>query len=713
VTTVARRFVSVVERELGCADHRFRRSTLPEWDRRWHELPTPARQAFATAAEHLPYHLPDPRAPLSASLMPAAVRPDLTRLGFLAEQPGGSQRLSLGPGAVDFARRLGVVMRHRLLRQRRGRSRFRDYVWEVFEPEQFRLLQDVLRGAGLDPYSFGGEVPDEVLASRRWPGWVAARIKDPLAQKVIDLLRDRGPLAPSEVPALLPRADPDAVRTMLTRLLVYLVVFEDVDEETYDLRVGLLPGVRRRLAEPEGERRRPELPPSPAAVAGPPDGVVPGDLRTVLFELTTEPARVKQTGELFARDAQRLVAVLEPLPGVLVDRFHWDEESRLDMAVSWAQTLRLVRAHRSEGQRRLSPTPEGRQWLAGSPAEQFKGLCDFIRRPAAKGDPFDDYYAGDVLFLHTYTAAVPGKVRGYLGRLTPDQRRPLRDALFRSFRELPLNVFVRLTDFLAHAAFAEHNPVLLGRGPDEVTVVRHGRAVPPLEEMLEQAGGELLEEVLRERLLPLGCVQAGTDERGQEVLIARRPRLDVFFGHEPEEKETATAADAGRVVVQPDFTVVLIGMNPAPAAELMPFCERGRGGVNQGSLTLRLTRDAVLRGLAGGLRGEEILERLRRLSSVPLPANVEEEVRGWIDRVGRATVGSALLLRCGDRATADRAAAALGKNAERLNETVLALVGATKSGEMKKKLLAHGILLGSGGVVRTPGKGRRMSEPEE
>src|SRR5258707_976279 len=95
---VARRVVSVVERELACADHRFRRAALPEWDRRWHELPTPARQAFATAAEHLPYHFPDPRVPLSASLVPAAVRPDLTRLGFLAEQPGPRSGCRSGRG---------------------------------------------------------------------------------------------------------------------------------------------------------------------------------------------------------------------------------------------------------------------------------------------------------------------------------------------------------------------------------------------------------------------------------------------------------------------------------------------------------------------------------------------------------------------------------------------------------------------------------------
>ena len=61
---------------------------------------------------------------------------------------------------------------------------------------------------------------------------------------------------------------------------------------------------------------------------------------------------------------------------------------------------------------------------------------------------------------------------------------------------------------------------------------------------------------------------------GREVLIARRPRLDIFFGHEPEEGEPAPAADGGRVVVQPDFTVVVIGMNAITiyvAVHFVPF----------------------------------------------------------------------------------------------------------------------------------------------
>src|SRR5205807_330787 len=119
---------------------------------------------------------------------------------------------------------------------------------------------------------------------------------------------------------------------------------------------------------------------------------------------------------------------------------------------------------------------------------------------------------------------------------------------YRSLRALPLNVFVRLLSFLAHATFGEHNPVLLGRGRRDVTVIHHGSPVPPFDEDMEEAGVQLLEEVLAERLLPLGCVQVGLTPGKKDLYIARRPGLDVFFGHEPEAgATTATPADVGRV----------------------------------------------------------------------------------------------------------------------------------------------------------------------
>ena len=100
----------------------------------------------------------------------------------------------------------------------------------------------------------------------------------------------------------------------------------------------------------------------------------------------------------------------------------------------------------------------------------------------------------------------------------------------------------------------------------------------------------MLRDLIRKRLIPLGCVQAAIDADGN-LCVARHRMFDLYFGREVAATELAGQAPRRlRVVVQPDFSIIIIGLNPAPAAELLPFCEREKRG-GHGALTLRLTRD--------------------------------------------------------------------------------------------------------------------------
>src|SRR6185437_1906786 len=109
-------------------------------------------------------------------------------------------------------------------------------------------------------------------------------------------------------------------------------------------------------------------------------------------------------------------------------------------------------------------------------------------------------------------------------------------------------------------------------------------------------------------------------------LIARRPRLDVYFGRDASAVETPeAAASVTRVVVQPDFSVIVIGVDLAPVAELVPFCERVRERSDAGAVTLRITRASVVRAVTAGLSDTEILDRLQRHCGTPLPGNVVHE----------------------------------------------------------------------------------------
>ena len=114
-------------------------------------------------------------------------------------------------------------------------------------------------------------------------------------------------------------------------------------------------------------------------------------------------------------------------------------------------------------------------------------------------------------------------------------------------------------------------------------------------------------------------------------------RLDAYFGREVPAAELAPAADvAAKVVVQPDFSVIVIGLNPAAAAELAPFCERATGG-GAGGDDLEDHPRVGRQGGRHGLKPAEIADRLRRHASHEVPANVLREVREWSNWVRRVT----------------------------------------------------------------------------
>jgi hypothetical protein len=276
----------------------------------------------------------------------------------------------------------------------------------------------------------------------------------------------------------------------------------------------------------------------------------------------------------------------------------------------------------------------------------------------------------------------------------PADRQALRDATFRAFAELPAGVFQRLDSFLAHATFGRYNPLLLGRErPDEVAVFWSHHSVPALEEQREEVGRLLLNHVIRGRLIPLGCLRTALADNGG-LCIARLPQLDAYFGQQEVALDLPDEAAAGpRVVVQPDFSVVIIGLNPTPAAELAPFCERVQGHAGQGVLVFKLTRDAVVKAVTHGLAPAEVVARLQRHASNVVPANVLEEVRGWCDWVRRLTPETMTVFRCPDRETADRVLSALGRDAQRLGETLVGLAGERVTAAVRNKLYKQGIIV--------------------
>ena len=382
-------------------------------------------------------------------------------------------------------------------------------------------------------------------------------------------------------------------------------------------------------------------------------------------------------------------------------------EKRLKQAQEWAQGLKLVGKRIQPKQRRLEILPRGSQWLSSSLKEQYGRVYEFLRPlPSDKGvfdsgttylssiDSLSSYQGSDHRFLGTNVTAIktrPDQPARYWEAKSKDHE-ALRNSIHRSFAALPLGIFHRLENVLDHLVFEQYNPLLLGLGQESVLVFEHGRSVPPLVELREQAARTVLTDFIRKRLIPLGCVQAAIDADGS-LSIARHRRLDVYFGHEVTATEMAgQAATQTRVVVQPDFSIIIIGLNPAPAAELISFCERERRG-GHGALTLRLTRESVVKAVAYGMKPAEIVDRLRRLATNEVPSNVLRQVSDWCGWVRQAHASPVMIVRCQDSETADRIVAVMKRQAERVTETIVAIDQLRLTTADRNKLRDQGVLI--------------------
>jgi hypothetical protein len=471
----------------------------------------------------------------------------------------------------------------------------------------------------------------------------------------------------------------------------------------------------RDAAHEEANRPRsrpPLVPSSPPLEPGPEDGTDIPDLRAVLLELAGGRARLRQDGSLFQKEVGRFEPLLEPLPGWLTQVYNLTPLHRLDIVFHWAKRLALTTTKKEGDRSWLDLTDAGRSWLARRPEEQYAFVYQALRDAGRREDPFDywshNYDDGRFLGVPVSVVAVSARQRdrnSWGTPLTPEQRQCLRDALYTAFAELPVGVFHRFDNFVAHAAFGPHNPLLLGLPPEQVQVRISGRLIASVEGQLSEIALVVIRQLVSNRLVSLGCLQAGRDADG-ELLIARRPRLDTYFGREvPTEPEAS--AGITKVVVQPDFTVVVIGVDLSPVADLAAFCERVRERSGAGAVTLRITRASVVRAVTAGLSGDDILERLRRHASTELPANVVHEVGEWAGWVRSASVEPATLFRCPDASTADRVVAALGKRAEKLTATTVVYPQTALTDTERRKLLEQGIILHRREGGPAPKKGRK------
>jgi Helicase conserved C-terminal domain len=668
------------------------------WEGPWRQL---SREARLTLSRDVRSGNRQDGSPPIAGEVSDAVASELRRVGFVEEVAG---RLTIPMRALFFIRHVQGLQRFHLLNESPPPD-LAGHVLTLQPAEYTGGVQQVLRVAGFPPYVSQGELLHGYVLDPEWPDWAARSLRDPLAPEIIKAIDEAGGVvALDALPGLLPGHSPERVREVAARLIPTLALFEGLDPDTLDIMVGFLAAVRKARHQTEEVEPPLEIEPSPQEPL-PEGGFEVNDLRAFLIELASGPARVKKDHSLYRKEEGRFAAILTPLPDWAGEWFAHQEGERLRTARYWAACLRLTRVANQAGEEWLQLTSDGQEWLAADLAEQYSRLFQFLRE-SQEDDRYTYRYA-DFLFLGTHLrafAATPGS----FGRsvLQDPERERLRKAFYAVFLDIPEGQFITIQSFLAHATFASNNPLHLGLQPRQVTVEFNGPPVPPLTEIRRRAAMNALIALINNRLIPLGCLQAAVSA-DRDALIARHPRLDAYFGQRVDPDVLAGVSTEGRVIVQPDFTVILIGTGSAPAADLAPFCERVSGRTGMGSLQLKITRSAVVGAVAAGLAGEEILARLRKHSSVPLPANVVREISDWSAWVRTVPVSSLMVLRCENRETADRVVSALGRKAERLSDTVVGVPQGELRGAEVSRLQEQGILARVPKQGRGKGKGRR------
>jgi hypothetical protein len=690
-------------------DKAWNRSKSIAWDDKWYALGIPARRAYLTQIK-----APTRQGSMSqqgtlVDKVPAEAVKQLLDAGFIKVEEGiGKRSAKIVPlsTAYDFSARLRGMHRYGLL-SASHRDDLMKYCRHVFPDNGEGVMNRVLGAVAIQERVRMDEGLEDYVTSGDWPDWALKATKAKAAEPLLAALRKAtGPVPKAVLASLVPSHKPAEVEEALSELVENLAVFEDVKAETFEILVGFLPIVRTRLVDANKPQVRPPLVvvENPKDI-GPPGGLAVNDLRIFLLEVAQDPPRLRQDGGIFAKEEPRFLGAFLPHPGWLDAILGTSIERRFHEARNHARFFKFVETETEENASWLRLTGKGRVWLSSGLEEQYAKLYHELRDPAKKTDPYSyDYNTGDSRFLGiSVTVATPPKGQTYYypsSNQRPEDRDRVREALRKSLETLPVGVFHRWDSVLEHLSFGDENPLSRSvEGPNSLIFLDQ-RTIPRLPARLTASAKLVIDGMMRVRLLPFDAFQPAIDAEGR-LCVARLPRLAGYFGRPYEAGESLSTAPT-RVIVQPDFSLMVIGLDPAPAAELAPFCERSSGHAGQGVLTFKITRDSVLRAATQGLSGGAIAARLKKHASVDVPENVIREVQEWANWVRLVNVRTMTVVRCPDSETVARVISTLGKKAERLNDSLVALNAPKLTPAERQKLQEQGITVTKDDITFRP-----------
>lgn len=217
-------------------------------------------------------------------------------------------------------------------------------------------------------------------------------------------------------------------------------------------------------------------------------------------------------------------------------------------------------------------------------------------------------------------------------------------------------------------------------------------------ESLETEARTMLADFLFKRLIPLGGAELGCGH-GKSTGF-RLNEIGRYYIGATRKFPTSNRCTNGRVIVQPNFEIMILGSNLLAETNLAPICERT--GAKSGAV-FRITRQSIQQALRQGATTDSILATLRGLSDHDLPGNVVIEIGGWSQSRKTFVTRPATLFVCPDATVAARIRSLLPTAAVPLNDTTFELTAPLTTPQRRKLVAAvrqspHD----EGGISRVP-----------
>ncbi len=197
-----------------------------------------------------------------------------------------------------------------------------------------------------------------------------------------------------------------------------------------------------------------------------------------------------------------------------------------------------------------------------------------------------------------------------------------------------------------------------------------------------------IEKCLDDSLSLLGLLDRGyLGATGKETVLYRlnqrgRRVVAAYFDKTAQLPDTQSAADTGRVLLQPNFHLVAMGPVPlAVLAQLDLFATRLQAGV--GAFEYELTRESVYQAHQNGMEAGQIRALLVEICAGALPQNVERTLSEWAQHQERIVFRTGVdLLQTGDPALLEKLTA-LGRVAEQVERNLTPQLALIRSGGAK------------------------------